>query len=237
MEVNVFRGRTYGAALPAGGGVAAPAVRAAFADAGAEPGNNVEQRDALVAAGVDPHWLNGAAEITLDELSDGSVEITGVGCRRNRHVDRRRRVESDWDEGVVSAYDRKVFVSPPTGGWVFVVDQLLPLDGRSVAGLSARLGTEVQYFGTHRVPETHEWACAVDGRLVRRLFYGGCSGEFEQEGPRYPLIIDDAAVCSGGFGSAPELEERYEAYVSARLRGSDRPRRHRRRSVSGRPGR
>jgi hypothetical protein len=226
-----------------------PAVRAAFADADAERTGAPEYRQALMAAGVDPHWLHGNAEVTLDELSDGTVEIKGAGCRRNRYAGRQEtagragdlagmcaevarmipelpnehlppgtptgarfgfkcswlavrggtteevadavglsgRAESDWDGGVDAAYERKVFVSPLTGGWVFVVGQLLDFDGTSVARLSARLGTEVQYFGTYRVSETHEWAYAVEGRLVRRMFYDGCSGEFGQEGPLTPV--------------------------------------------------
>jgi hypothetical protein len=97
------------------------------------------------------------------------------------------RVESGWDEGVEAAYRRKVFVSPPTGGWVFVVGQLLPFEGTSVAALSARLGTEVQFFGSYRVSDTHDWASAIDGRLVRRMHYDGCSGTFEQEGELTPV--------------------------------------------------
>jgi hypothetical protein len=226
-----------------------PAVRAAFAGADRERTGAPAYQDALAAAGVDPHWLHGNAEVTLDELSDGSVEIKGAGCRRNRYAGRQDavgraddlagvcavvarmipelphehlppgtptgarfgfkcswlavrdgtteevadavglndRVESGWDEGVEAAYARKVFVSPPTGGWVFVVGQLLPFEGTSVAALSARLGTEVQFFGSYRVSDTHDWAFAIDGRLVRRMHYDGCSGTFEQEGPLTPV--------------------------------------------------
>ncbi|PRX16559.1 hypothetical protein CLV67_119140 [Actinoplanes italicus] len=247
-----------------------PVVREAFADADAERTGAPEYRQSLVAAGVDPHWLHGNAEVTLDELSDGTVEIKGAGCRRNRYAGRQEttgridglaavcaevarmipelpnehlppgtptgarfgfkcswlavrggtteevadavglddRVESDWDEGVESAYDRKVFVSPPTGGWVFVVGQLLDLGGRSVAWLSGRLGTEVQYFGSYRVSDTHQWAYAIGGRLVRRMFYDGCSGTFEQEGPLTPVEaeLDVPAAVSDDWSGVSERD-------------------------------
>ncbi|HTJ34030.1 MAG TPA: hypothetical protein VL738_12435 [Dactylosporangium sp.] len=64
---------------------------------------------------------------------------------------------------------------------------LLPFDGGAAAGLSARLGAEVQFFGTHRVAEYHEWALATGGRLLRRLRCDGSRGEFEQEGAPTPV--------------------------------------------------
>jgi hypothetical protein len=96
----------------------------------------------------------------------------------------------DWDEGVRAAYDHQVFVSPSTAGWVFVVGAQLPFDGLAVAALSAQLGTEVQYFGTHRVSEYHEWVYATGGRLVRRLYCDGSSGSFEQQGPPTAVEIE-----------------------------------------------
>lgn len=92
-----------------------------------------------------------------------------------------------WDEGVDAAYRGEVFVSPPTAGWVFVVGKGLLDDAPDVAGLSARLGTEVQLFRTYRVPEHHEWILARDGRVVRRLRCVGETGEFHQAGVPTPI--------------------------------------------------
>ncbi|MFD0580633.1 hypothetical protein [Dactylosporangium darangshiense] len=111
----------------------------------------------------------------------GSTDVVtaAVGLRGAREV--------GWDEGVDLAYDRQVFVSPPIAGWVFVAGNLLPFDGGAAAGLSARLGAEVQFFGTHRVAEYHEWALATGGRLLRRLRCDGSRGEFEQQGAPTPV--------------------------------------------------
>jgi hypothetical protein len=65
-----------------------PVVRAAFGDADPERTGAPAYEKALAAAGVDPHWLDGGAEVMLDELSDGTVEIKGAGSRRNRYAGR-----------------------------------------------------------------------------------------------------------------------------------------------------
>ena len=83
-----------------------------------------------------------------------------------------------WRDGVDVAYltDDRVAVTPPLGDWVLVTGRWLfrPLE---VTGISARLGTEVQYFATHRVTELHRWHRAVDGELVRAFGYVGQTGE------------------------------------------------------------
>lgn len=107
--------------------------------------------------------------------SGDSAEVAAaVGLTGSRTV--------GWDEGVDAAYSAEVFVSPPTRGWVFVASASPPFDGLAVAALSARTGAEVQYFGTHRTSDYHEWAFATGGRLVRRMLCAGSSGIFEQEG-------------------------------------------------------
>ncbi|MET7396561.1 hypothetical protein ABZS66_24075 [Dactylosporangium sp. NPDC005572] len=215
-----------------------------------------EADDSLLGApaGIDRRLLDGGAEVMVDELSDGTVRLTGHGIANSRPTPYETRTGDldevlelirslpaqhlppgtptgagfgfkcrwlavrgrgtaevaaaigrtggrpvGWDEGVDGAYERRVFVSPPTGGWVFVVGALLPFDGLAVAGLSERLGAEVQFFGTHRVSEYHEWALATGGRLVRRLRCDGCSGEFEQQGAPTPVevelgVADDADI-------------------------------------------
>ncbi|WP_238011834.1 hypothetical protein KZZ52_13425 [Dactylosporangium sp. AC04546] len=214
-----------------------------------------EADDAVLGApaGIDGRLLHGGAEVIVDELSDGTVRLTGHGIANSRPTPYETRTGLDgvlelihslpaqhlppgtptgagfgfkcmwlavrgrgtaevaaaigrsggrpvgWDEGVGGAYKRRVFVSPPTAGWVFVVGALLPFDGLAVAGLSERLGAEVQFFGTHRVSEYHEWALARGGRLVRRLRCDGSSGAFEQQGAPTPVevelgVADDAHI-------------------------------------------
>ena len=46
-----------------------------------------------------------------------------------------------------------------------------------VVELSARLHTEVQFFATDRVTESHRWQRAVDGELVRTFGYVGRTGD------------------------------------------------------------
>src|SRR3954466_15584052 len=81
-----------------------------------------------------------------------------------------------WRDGIDLAHltDDRVAVTPPLPGagggrWVLVVGRHLmrpdvPLD---LAALSKQLHTEVQFFVTHRVTETHRWQRADDGSLIR----------------------------------------------------------------------
>ncbi|MGI5243611.1 hypothetical protein [Dactylosporangium sp. CA-139066] len=149
---------------------------------------------------------------TLDEVA------AAVGL-----VDRRAVT---WDEGVDLAYRQQVFVSPPTGGWVFVVGNRLPFDGRAVAGLSDRLKTEVQFFGTHRVSDYHEWALARDGRLRRRVHGEGI--DFEEEGARTPveagldlesIYEGDVMEVAGAWSIDPQTLDVVEASAPTGLAG------------------
>jgi hypothetical protein len=79
----------------------------------------------------------------------------------------------------------KVFVTPPLSGWTLatstgffdIADAEPAQFPEMVAKLSTELGTEVQFFATHRVIEAHLWARAIGGRLVRAYSYVGESGE------------------------------------------------------------
>jgi hypothetical protein len=91
-----------------------------------------------------------------------------------------------WRAGVDLAYltDDRVVLTPPLPGaggssWLLVAGRWLFGRGADVdvAALSATLGTEVQLFSTHRVPEAHRWERAVDGQVVRAFSYVGESGE------------------------------------------------------------
>lgn len=92
--------------------------------------------------------------------------------------------EVPWREGIDVAHftDDRVAVTPPLAGardtrWVLAVGRRF-LDGPvDVTRLSATLGTEVQFFATHRVCELHRWQRAADGELIRAFGYVGQTGE------------------------------------------------------------
>jgi hypothetical protein len=91
-----------------------------------------------------------------------------------------------WRDGLDLAYltDDRVALTPPLPGardqtWILATGRYLlrpdvPVD---VIGLSERLGTEVQFFATHRVTEMHRWQRAVGGELIRTFGYVGQTGE------------------------------------------------------------
>ena len=92
----------------------------------------------------------------------------------------------DWQHGIDLAYltDNRIAVTPAlpgTGGvsWTLVVGRLFFVDTGmpDIVELSGRLGTEVQFFATHRVVEAHFWERAVEGKLVRSFRYVGETGE------------------------------------------------------------
>jgi hypothetical protein len=90
---------------------------------------------------------------------------------------------STWTEGIETAYESAVFVTPPLGSWVLAVGRpFFPpgLPEPHVKPLVKKLSSQfltAQYFCTYRVAEGHFWASARKGRLVRGYAYNGCSGE------------------------------------------------------------
>jgi hypothetical protein len=89
---------------------------------------------------------------------------------------------ASWDDGIEAAYDEGVFVGPPVDGWVFAAGA--DILGKQVdpAALSRQLGSEVQLFRSHRVPEYHEWSRAENGVVTREARSVGESGEAHQAG-------------------------------------------------------
>jgi hypothetical protein len=94
--------------------------------------------------------------------------------------------EVTWRAGIDLAHlsDDRVAVTPALPGargtsWVLAVGRhlLRPDTVVDVVELSAVLHTEVQYFATHRVTESHRWQRAVDGELVRTFGYVGQTGD------------------------------------------------------------
>jgi hypothetical protein len=112
-----------------------------------------------------------------------------------RSRDARRVVEAlgltavepaNWRTGVGVVYDpelaeRRVFVSPPVNGWVFVVGMALPKAAGSgfadaLTPLLTGLGqsfVEVQYYATAPDRDFHGWARLIDGTLVRAFAVSG----------------------------------------------------------------
>ena len=94
--------------------------------------------------------------------------------------------EVAWRDGIDLAHltDDRVAVTPPLPGardttWVLAVGRYLlrPDVVIDVTALSERLGTEVQFFATHRVTEMHRWQRASGGVLSRTFGYVGQTGE------------------------------------------------------------
>ena len=89
-----------------------------------------------------------------------------------------------WRDGIDVAYltDDRVAITPPLCGaretrWVLAMGRRLLGSPVDIVGLSARLGTEVQFFATHRVTELHRWQRAARGELIRAFGYVGQTGE------------------------------------------------------------
>jgi hypothetical protein len=86
-----------------------------------------------------------------------------------------------WGEGVLRAHRDGVFVCPDAGGWTLALGHGMPWSSYFPAEptafcawlreLSSVLG-EVQFFSTHRVPDTHQWARATDGEIIRAYMFG-----------------------------------------------------------------
>ncbi|GAB2622558.1 hypothetical protein Aab01nite_26510 [Paractinoplanes abujensis] len=91
-----------------------------------------------------------------------------------------------WRDGIDLAHltDDRVAVTPPLPGardqrWVLATGRYLmrPETPVDVVALSATLGTEVQFFATHRVTELHRWQRAAEGELIRAFGYVGQTGD------------------------------------------------------------
>jgi hypothetical protein len=126
-------------------------------------------KDVMVGFGGKQAWLAVAAGVP------GAV-IAALGLRDLGEV--------PWRDGIDLAHltDDRVAVTPLLPGardtrWVLATGRRLLAPGIDVIGLSATLGTEVQFFATHRVTELHRWQRAVSGDLVRTFGYVGQTGE------------------------------------------------------------
>ncbi|BFU43853.1 hypothetical protein [Krasilnikovia sp. MM14-A1004] len=158
---------------------------------------------AMVGFGTKQAWL------AVRDAEPGRV-LTALGLRDLGPV--------SWRDGIDLAYltDDRVALTPPLpgaagGSWVLATGRWLLRPGTVVdaPGLSARLGTEVQFFATHRVTELHRWQRAVDGQPVRAFGYVGQTGEVTSW-----FGEPDAAERSAGL--PPELDEETTVLVAER---------------------
>jgi len=115
---------------------------------------------------------------------------------------------SNWSNGIEDVYQSSpqrpitAFVSPPVGGWIFVVGAGLPypadsdrnggnlLFGKRFRALFDELNRrfeEVQFFGSERVVDFSAWAWARNGQTIRVFSYVGAQGEvLANEGAQTP---------------------------------------------------
>ena len=123
---------------------------------------DVMETDVMVGFGGKQAWLavrDGDPEAIL-----AALDLRDLGTVR-------------WRDGIDLAHltDDRVAVTPPLGGWTLAVGRYL-MRPPDVAELSAKLQTEVQFFATHRVTESHRWQRAADGLLIRAFGYVGQTG-------------------------------------------------------------
>ena len=84
-----------------------------------------------------------------------------------------------WEEGLLEARERKLFISPPVAGWILVVGSSLP-DPTEVVDecyhfltkLSRKLG-QIQFFSANRALNHHAWALVDKGRVLRAYAWAG----------------------------------------------------------------
>lgn len=121
-----------------------------------------------VSFGYKSQWL-------AVRTDDPTAALKSLGASNFREV--------GWSQGV-GAPEGEVFATPPLDGWVLVVGAFPEILGEGdemavalVSKLSSELGTEVQYFGTHRVVEYHAWVRAKTGEVSRAYAYLGERGE------------------------------------------------------------
>jgi hypothetical protein len=126
-------------------------------------------KDVMAGFGGKQAWLAVAA-------GEPGAVIAALGLRDLGEV--------PWRDGIDLAHltDDRVAVTPPLPGardtpWVLATGRALLQAKIDVVGLSATLGTEVQFFATHRVTELHRWQRAVSGDLLRTFGYVGQTGE------------------------------------------------------------
>ncbi len=130
------------------------------------------------------------------------------------------RTPANWDSGLGTVYDSelgetRVFVSPPVGGWTFVIGLPLPHPvGKTfvdkLTPLLLRLSgeySEVQYYATYPLIDFFAWMRVVDGRLARAFAVGDegiiwNKGRISKEEKALGLKLFDLRGVNGRKGDA-----------------------------------
>ncbi len=163
----------------------------ASATAAAEPAIGFGYKCAWIAAkGISSEAL--ARALRLGEVTSESW-VVGIQRSYDPHAGARGSVPDSTAAELQFGETPTVFVTPPVDGWTLAVgqrlaflrsfafkripadhspDKLLPF----LEALSRESGVTVQYFFTHRIPETHIWAWAESGRIVRAYGFSGEQG-------------------------------------------------------------
>jgi hypothetical protein len=93
-----------------------------------------------------------------------------------------------FEQAVWPVMSRKLFVSPPVRGWVFVLNY--DVDPDRVAALGARLGRPVYGFGSHRGVSAALWVVVEAGSVKRA--WSTSDGEIVYN--RGPVTPEEAAL-------------------------------------------
>jgi hypothetical protein len=150
---------------------------------------------------------------------------------------------ANWASGIAASHGDApsggswVFVSPPVGGWIFVVGASLPYPtvethhhiGKRFDELFSRLMKrfdDVQFFGSHRVVDFVTWARAVNGTPTR-IFGFADSAVLANVGCQTPAEAKLGFLDLGGlspsdatdnmFRTAEEQDEQRDALIATGL--------------------
>jgi hypothetical protein len=84
-----------------------------------------------------------------------------------------------WGDALATAFEPRLFISPPAHGWILVLGCDLPdpaddIDDcyKFLVSLSSKLG-EVQFFSRNRAVSHHGWARLISGKVVRAYAWAG----------------------------------------------------------------
>lgn len=83
-----------------------------------------------------------------------------------------------WPVGLHRAFTWQgsvVFITPPMGEWTFIVNDGMAVSHERLAEISAKTGTEVQWFQINEKQHAYSWGRATGGRLARWYVHAGVS--------------------------------------------------------------
>ncbi|SEO38094.1 hypothetical protein [Paenibacillus sp. OV219] len=129
--------------------------------------------DHPVPFGYKIQWL----AIQTDSVEKVIEQLSVTGLQR-----------SNWANGIESAYEDYIFITPPVKGGVLVIGNAMPSAGgvdhvneiKPVIERLSKVFDEVHYYGSHRVVNYYVWAKASNGRITRA--FGSEGDVFWEEG-------------------------------------------------------